>query len=257
MTLTVQVQEVGLLPIRGGLPPTRAPSTGSSASACPSTRRTLKQKIGVYQSAYAHIMGRAAYEGMGRSLADGRPPVLRHHERRAQGRLLPSAAAGRMSRRLVCLRVPNRRDDPTRPPRPDRRRSSDHCGIWQNAAATAIPSTSTPPVRPMCATDVGVSRCAQPVSRCGQSSPVLSRCWPGFDRPSAVFGGSVEPVVVLPFAVMRGLCRRVAGALSRFVLSGRAFVALVRLVALRGRFHPLSEIRRVGWVLQEVPQFGP
>jgi hypothetical protein len=49
----------------------------------------LEQKIGVYQSAYAHIMGRAAYEGMAGALADGRPPVLRHHERRAQGRLLP------------------------------------------------------------------------------------------------------------------------------------------------------------------------
>jgi hypothetical protein len=28
----------------------------------------LKQKIGVYQSAYAHIMGRAAYEGMAGAL---------------------------------------------------------------------------------------------------------------------------------------------------------------------------------------------
>jgi hypothetical protein len=32
----------------------------------------LKQKIGVYQSAYAHIMGRAAYEGMaGAAVAAG------------------------------------------------------------------------------------------------------------------------------------------------------------------------------------------
>jgi hypothetical protein len=28
----------------------------------------LKQKIGVYQSAYAHIMGRAAYEAMAGAL---------------------------------------------------------------------------------------------------------------------------------------------------------------------------------------------
>ncbi|MBK5333632.1 MAG: hypothetical protein JJD93_16770 [Ilumatobacteraceae bacterium] len=30
----------------------------------PVDRADLKQKIGVYQSAYAHIMGRAAYEGI-------------------------------------------------------------------------------------------------------------------------------------------------------------------------------------------------
>src|SRR5664279_4166280 len=48
--------------------PTRAPSTGSSASACPVDPADLKQKIGVYQSAHAHIMGRAAYEGMAGAL---------------------------------------------------------------------------------------------------------------------------------------------------------------------------------------------
>ena len=34
--------------------------------------------------------------GHGRSLADGRPPVHRHHERRAQGRLLPDPEDGRV-----------------------------------------------------------------------------------------------------------------------------------------------------------------
>jgi hypothetical protein len=46
-----------------------------------------KQKVGLYQSAYAHIIGPRHLRGHGRSLADGRPPVLPHHERRAQGRL--------------------------------------------------------------------------------------------------------------------------------------------------------------------------
>ncbi len=40
----------------------------------------LKQRTDLYESAYAHIMGRCL-RGHGRRLADGRPPVLRHHER--------------------------------------------------------------------------------------------------------------------------------------------------------------------------------
>ena len=55
----------------------------------PNDPAETKQKIGLYQSAYAHLMGRARLPGHSRGLADGRPPVLRHHERRAQGRLPP------------------------------------------------------------------------------------------------------------------------------------------------------------------------
>ena len=49
-----------------GLLADEAPSTGGSASACPSTRQTEEDRR--YQSAYAHIMGRAAYEGMAGAL---------------------------------------------------------------------------------------------------------------------------------------------------------------------------------------------
>jgi dihydrofolate reductase len=55
----------------------------------------LKQKLGLYQSAYAHIMGRAAYEGMAGALPTADHPFT-HHERRAQGRLLPDSEDGRV-----------------------------------------------------------------------------------------------------------------------------------------------------------------
>jgi hypothetical protein len=56
-----------------------------------------KQKLDVYQSAYAHLMGRTAYEAMAGALPTGhRPPVHRHPERRAQGRLLPDSDDGRV-----------------------------------------------------------------------------------------------------------------------------------------------------------------
>jgi len=55
----------------------------------------LKQEIDLCQSAYAH-MGRTALRRHSQSLADGRPPVHRHHERRAQGRLLPDSDDGRV-----------------------------------------------------------------------------------------------------------------------------------------------------------------
>ena len=49
------------------------------------------------RSAYAHIMGRTAYEGIAGSMTTvHRPPVRRHPERRAQGRLLPDAEDGRL-----------------------------------------------------------------------------------------------------------------------------------------------------------------
>jgi dihydrofolate reductase len=49
------------------------------------------------QSAYAHIMGRTAYEGIAGSMTNGhRPSFRRHPERRAQGRLLPDPEDGRV-----------------------------------------------------------------------------------------------------------------------------------------------------------------
>ena len=49
------------------------------------------------QSAYVHIMGRTAYEGIAGSAGNvHRPPVRRHPERRAQGRLLPDTEDGRL-----------------------------------------------------------------------------------------------------------------------------------------------------------------
>ena len=49
------------------------------------------------RSAYAHIMGRTAYESISKSMTHGhRPSVLRHPERRAQGRLLPDPEDGRV-----------------------------------------------------------------------------------------------------------------------------------------------------------------
>jgi hypothetical protein len=56
-----------------------------------------KQALDFLQSAYAHIMGRTAYEGMAATPFAGlRPPVGRHPERRAQGRLLPDPEDGRV-----------------------------------------------------------------------------------------------------------------------------------------------------------------
>jgi dihydrofolate reductase len=63
-------------------------------SGLPNDPAETKQKIGLYQSAYAHLMGRAAYEGMAGALPTADHPVLRHHERRAQGRLLPDPEDG-------------------------------------------------------------------------------------------------------------------------------------------------------------------
>ena len=51
-----------------------------------------RRKVDLYESAYAHIMGRVAYEAMAESL----PKVPQHHERRAQGRLLPHPDDGRV-----------------------------------------------------------------------------------------------------------------------------------------------------------------
>jgi hypothetical protein len=48
--------------------PTRAPSTGRFCFGLPVDPADLEQKIDLYQSAYAHIMGRAAYEGMAGAL---------------------------------------------------------------------------------------------------------------------------------------------------------------------------------------------
>ena len=52
--------------------PTRTPSTGRFRFGLPVDPAANKQKVGLYQSAYAHIMGRTAYEAMA-GLADGRP----------------------------------------------------------------------------------------------------------------------------------------------------------------------------------------
>ena len=48
------------------------------------------------RGAYAHIMGRTAYEGTAQSMTTKcpRPSVRRHPERRAQGRLLPDPEDG-------------------------------------------------------------------------------------------------------------------------------------------------------------------
>lgn len=48
--------------------PTRAPSTGHFCFGLPVDPADLKQKIGVYQGAYSHILGRAVYEGMAGAL---------------------------------------------------------------------------------------------------------------------------------------------------------------------------------------------
>ena len=49
------------------------------------------------QSAYAHIMGRTAYEAIAESMTHGhRPPLRRDPQRRAQGRLLPDPEDGRV-----------------------------------------------------------------------------------------------------------------------------------------------------------------
>src|SRR6266545_7105046 len=51
------------------------------------------------QSAYAHIMGRTAYESISGSNDNGhRPPFSPYPEPRAQGRLLPDPEDGRMGR---------------------------------------------------------------------------------------------------------------------------------------------------------------
>jgi dihydrofolate reductase len=46
----------------------------------------LKQKIGVYQSAYAHIMGRAAYEAMAGALPTRQAQARRRRPHRCLGR---------------------------------------------------------------------------------------------------------------------------------------------------------------------------
>ena len=49
------------------------------------------------RSAYAHIMGRTAYEAISKSMTTATDhPVLRHPDRRAQGRLLPDPEDGRV-----------------------------------------------------------------------------------------------------------------------------------------------------------------
>ena len=49
------------------------------------------------QSAYAHIMGRTAYEGISAAMTNvHRPPLRPDPERRAQGRLLPDPEDGRL-----------------------------------------------------------------------------------------------------------------------------------------------------------------
>ena len=55
-----------------------------------------KQKIEVYQSAYAHLMGGTAYEAMAGALPTADHPFSPRHERRAQGRLLPVPDHGRV-----------------------------------------------------------------------------------------------------------------------------------------------------------------
>jgi hypothetical protein len=65
----------------------------------PQRRAELQQKFGLYERAYAHIVGRTAYEAMALAPAAGRPPVLRHHERRPKDRLLPDAEHGRVGQR--------------------------------------------------------------------------------------------------------------------------------------------------------------
>ncbi len=57
----------------------------------------LKQKIGVYQSAYAHIMGRAAYEGMAGALPTADHPFTGIMNAGAQGRLVPDSEDGRVA----------------------------------------------------------------------------------------------------------------------------------------------------------------
>src|SRR5664279_1221656 len=94
--------------------PTSAPSTGSSASACPVDPADLTQKIGVYQSAHAHIMGRAAYEGMAGALPTADHPfsgIMNAARKVAFSRTLRSAewanttiAAGDMTVEIDKLR---------------------------------------------------------------------------------------------------------------------------------------------------------
>ena len=48
------------------------------------------------QSAYAHIMGRTAYEGIAAAMTTAPTTPSPHPERRAQGRLLPDPEDGRL-----------------------------------------------------------------------------------------------------------------------------------------------------------------
>ena len=56
------------------------------------------------RNAYAHVMGRTAYEGISVAMTTNRPPVRRHPERRAQGRLLPDPEDGRLGQHHHRLR---------------------------------------------------------------------------------------------------------------------------------------------------------
>jgi dihydrofolate reductase len=53
-----------------------------------------KQKLGVYKTAYAHIMGRTAYEGMAGALPTADHPYAGIMNAARAGRLLPDAEDG-------------------------------------------------------------------------------------------------------------------------------------------------------------------
>ena len=55
-----------------------------------------KQKIGLFESACAHIMGRVSYEAMAGALPTADHPFTGIMKRRAQSRLLPDSDDGRV-----------------------------------------------------------------------------------------------------------------------------------------------------------------
>ena len=66
-------------------------TSASSASTCPEKPRARRPGTPIFQSAYAHIMGRTAYEAIAGSMTTSTDhPFSPHPERRAQGRLLPT-----------------------------------------------------------------------------------------------------------------------------------------------------------------------